>query len=221
MSETNADWLNERGRVTKRGEVPLLDPAQEYVLSLEEMDMKRDVKKVFKGKEKTIDEFRTVWKVEGKDVKVWQSFNRSWNKKSTLVAFVERLYGIVLKEEEEHSLGEFFTPKMRIRCHLELQEGGDAESRFYNIALNTLRKYNADPQAAPTPAPASAAPATPPKPAPATDPEVERIYEFLKVGRFVKREEAQDTVMKVLGIDDGSRFAAAWGKYQKAPIIVA
>jgi hypothetical protein len=93
MSIMTDDWLNERGRVTKRGEVPLLDPAQEYILSLEEMDMKRGVKKVFKGKEKTIDEFRTVWKVEGKDVKVWQSFNRSWNKKSTLVLFIEACMG--------------------------------------------------------------------------------------------------------------------------------
>lgn len=204
MSETNADWLNERGRVTKRGEVPLLDPAQEYVLSLEEMDMKRDVKKVFKGKEKTIDEFRTVWKVEGKDVKVWQSFNRSWNKKSTLVAFVERLYGIVLKEEEEHSLGEFFTLKMRIRCHLELQEGGDAESRFYNIALNTLRKYNADPQPAPTPTtPASTGPQ------PIT---VDGIVDFIKTGNFVSRDAAQSCAMQFLGVTDPAIFAAAWAK---------
>lgn len=204
MSTMTEDWLNERGRVTKRGEVPLLDPAQEYVLSLEEMDMKRDVKKVFKGKEKTIDEFRTVWKVEGKDVKVWQSFNRSWNKKSTLVAFVERLYGIVLKEEEEHSLGEFFTPKMRIRCHLELQEGGDAESRFYNIALNTLRKYNADPQAAPTPAPAAAT-----GPQPTT---IDSLVEFIKTGNFADRNVAQSCAMQFLGVTDPAVFAAAWAK---------
>lgn len=198
MSET--DWLNEKGRVTRRGEVPLLDPAQEYVLSLEEMDMKRDVKKVFKGKEKTIDEFRTVWKVEGKDVKVWQSFNRSWNKKSTLVAFVERLYGIVLKEEEEHSLGEFFAMKMRIRCHLELQEGGDAESRFYNIALNTLRKYNSEPQPA---APQASGPA------PIT---LEGVVDFIKTGNFASKDVAQSCAMQFLGVTDPAMFAAAWAK---------
>lgn len=199
---TETDWLNEKGRVTKRGEVPLLDPAQEYVLSLEEMDLARDVKKIFKGKEKIIDEFKTVWKVEGKDVKVWQSFNKSWNKKSTLVAFVERLYGIVLKEDEERSLGEFFTMKMRIRCHLELQEGGDAESRFYNIALNTLRKYNADPQPAPsTPAATGPQPTT-----------VDGLVEFIKTGNFLSRDAAQSCAMQFLGVTDPAMFAAAWAK---------
>lgn len=199
MSET--DWLNEKGRVTKRGEVPLLDPAQEYVLSLEEMDLARDVKKVFKGKEKVIDEFKTVWKVEGKDVKVWQSFNKSWNKKSTLVAFVERLYGIVLKEEEEHSLGEFFSMKMRIRCHLELQEGGDAESRFYNIALNTLRRYNSDPHPTPAPAPTGSQATT-----------VEGLVEFIKTGNFLSRDAAESCAMQFLGVTDPAMFAAAWAK---------
>ena len=198
MSES--DWLNEKGRVTKRGEVPLLDPAQEYILSLEEMDLTRDVKKVFKGKEKIIDEFKTVWKVEGKDVKVWQSFNKSWNKKSTLVAFIERLYGIVLKEEEEHSLGEFFTMKMRIRCHLELQEGGDAESRFYNIALNTLRKYNSEPQPA---APSASGPH------PIT---LEGVVDFIKTGNFASKDAAQSCAMQFLGVTDPAMFAAAWAK---------
>lgn len=198
MSES--DWLNEKGRVTKRGEVPLLDPAQEYILSLEEMDLTRDVKKVFKGKEKIIDEFKTVWKVEGKDVKVWQSFNKSWNKKSTLVAFIERLYGIVLKEEEEHSLGEFFTMKMRIRCHLELQEGGDAESRFYNIALNTLRKYNSEPQPA---APSASGPL------PIT---LEGVVDFIKTGNFASKDAAQSCAMQFLGVTDPAMFAAAWAK---------
>jgi len=191
------DWLNEKGKVTKSGEVPLLDPAQEYVLSLEEMSLARGVKKAFKGKEKVIDEFKTIWKVEGKEVKVWQSFNKSWNKKSTLVGFIERLYGIVLKEEEEYSLGEFFSEKMRIRCHLELQEGGDAESRFYNISLNTLRRYNSDPAPAPTGPPATT---------------IDGLVEFIKTGNFASKDAAESCAKQFLGVTDPAMFAAAWSR---------
>lgn len=206
---TTDDFLNERGKVTKQGEVPLLDPAVEYILQLEEMTLEKNKVKEFKGKSKTIDEFRTVWKVEGQNVKVWQSFNRSWNKKSTLVAFVERLYSTVLQEDEEHTLGEFFVKGMRIRCHLELQKGADAEARFYNIALNTLRKYNAEPATLAT----SAAPATAATPTQESNPEVGRILEILQKGKFEDKDQALSIMKEYMEVKDVTAFAVAWHRW--------
>lgn len=214
------DWMNEPGKVTKTAEIPLLDPAVEYILQLDEITKVDGVTKQFMGKSKTITEIRTVWKVEGQNVKVWQNFNFSWNKKSNLVTFIERLYETVLREDGVYTVGEFFKRDMRIRCHLELQDGSNAESRFYNINQNTLRRYNAG-TPAPTPAPTQA-------PAPAQDykldpqlnapanPDVDRVASFLQAGNFSDRSQAEKCCMEFMGISDPAIFAAAWNKAKGA-----
>ena len=215
------DWYTKPGKVEKGPEFPVLDPAKFYTLKMVDITHQANVTRTFKGESRTADEITTVWEVEGTTAKVWQRFTYSWNVKANMVRFINGM-GYYLPEGSVGTLAAYFTlePPARIRCRLVPREKDGQPTGYYSIDLNTLQPAEQPVNKEP-PAPAAAAPAIPPKPAPATDPEVERIYEFLKVGRFVKREEAQDTVMKVLGIDDGSRFAAAWGKYQKAPIIVA
>lgn len=206
------DWMNEPGKVTKTAEVPLLDPAIEYVLQLEEITKQDGVNKQFMGKSKVITEIRTVWRVEGQNVKVWQNFNYSWNKKSNLVTFIERLYETVLKDEGIYTIGEFFKRDMRIRCHLELQDGSNTESRFYNINQNTLRRYNA-PAPAPTSTPAPTQDyALDPQLTPKKAPDVESVASFLAAGGFSNREQAETCCKEFMGVKDPAVFAAAWNK---------
>jgi hypothetical protein len=149
-------WAGKSGKVSAGMEIPVLenyDPAHEYVLEFMDGEFRPQVTKVFQGVSKVIDEFRTVWQVEGTNVKVWNSFTYSWNMKSNLVVFIQRL-GFFVKEGDEHRLGDFFVPHMRIRCRLKAQVNKEGEAQFYNIDINSLRSYNsAPPAAAPAPQP--------------------------------------------------------------------
>lgn len=142
------------GKVSAGMEIQNYNPAQEYVLEFIEGEFRPQVTKMFQGVSKVIDEFRTVWQVEGTNVKVWNNFTYSWNMKSNLVVFIQRL-GFFVKEGDEHRLGDFFVPHMRIRCRLKAQVNKEGEAQFYNIDINSLRSYNSAPPTAVPPAQAA------------------------------------------------------------------
>ncbi len=219
------DWYTRPGKVEKGLEFPVLDPAKLYTLKMANITFQPNVTRTFKGDQRTADEITTIWEVEGTQAKVWQRFTYSWNVKANMVRFINGM-GYYLPEGAVGTLAAYFTldPPARIRCRLVPREKDGQPTGYYSIDMNTLQPI--EPGVA-SPSPTATGPGPQPVPASAptphaqSDPEVERIFEFLKVGKFVKREEAQDTVVKVLGVSDGSRFAAAWGKYQNFPIILA
>lgn len=223
------DWYTKPGKVEKGPEFPVLDPAVFYTLKMVDITFQPNVTRTFKGDQRTADEITTIWEVEGTPAKVWQRFTYSWNVKANMVRFINGM-GYYLPEGAVGTLAAYFTltPPARIRCRLVPREKDGQPTGYYSIDMNTLQpaeppvtasKELPAPAAAPGPGP-QPVPASAPTPPAQPDAEVERIFEFLKVGKFVRRDEAEDTVVKVLGVSDGTRFAAAWGKYQKAPIIV-
>lgn len=203
MSDNNIDdWTKASGTVTKTDEFPKLDPNKEYVLQLVEARLVRDVTREFKGKERVRDEFRTVWKVEDLPVKVWQNFTYSWNLKSNLVLFIERLE-YVLREGETHQLTDFFTMNMRIRCRLDPQDAKDGESSFYNINFNTVRRYAQGPQPAQQDGPVAGGAGI----------DDQAIKEFIQ--NFANRDQAWDLLQRFKPeVADETSFLRLWDEVQ-------
>ena len=228
------DWYTKPGKVEKGPEFPVLDPAMFYTLKMVDITFQPNVTRTFKGDQRTADEITTIWEVEGTQAKVWQRFTYSWNVKANMVRFINGM-GYYLPEGAVGTLAAYFTlmPPARIRCRLIPREKDGQPTGYYSIDMNTLQPaeppVNPGP-AAPAPQAAPAAPA--PKPEPATTPEQEaeiaRIYEYLRDGRFSKKEEALNIATKFMGVKDGTLFAVAWARYMQteqgrpgSPVIVA
>jgi hypothetical protein len=212
------DWYTKPGKVEKGPEFPVLDQAKMYTLRLIDIPFQPNVTRVFKGDQRTADEITTIWEVEGTTAKVWQRFTYSWNVKANMVIFINRM-GHYLPEGQTGTLAAYFTmePPARVRCRLIPREKDGVPTGYYSIDMNPVQGAEQPVAAPPGPAPAPV-----PAQAPAqANPEVDRIFDFLKEGRFAKKDEAQSIAMKFLGLTDGTVFAAAWAKYQKqAPLIV-
>lgn len=220
------DWYTKPGKVEKGPEFPVLDPAKFYTLKMIDISFQANVSRTFKGESRTADEITTVWEVEGTAAKVWQRFTYSWNVKANMVRFINGM-GYYLPEGSVGTLAAYFTvsPPARIRCRLVPREKDGQPTGYYSIDLNTLQPAEPPvhtentavppaPQAAPaTPAPT---PAPAPGPTPEQDAEMTRIYDFLREGRFSKKEEALGIATKFLGMTDGTLFAVAWAKYTQS-----
>jgi len=204
---TNCDWYTKPGKVEKGPEFPVLDPAKRYTLTLADISFKAAVTRTFKGESRTVDEVTTVWQVEGTQAKVWQRFTYSWNVKANMVIFIKQM-GYYLEVGTNHALAAFFSldPPTQITCRLVPREKDGQPTGYYSIDITTVRLIGD--------VPADVAPQNQVQdPVEESNPELERIYEFLQKGQFKNKEEALRIGIEYAGIKDSTLFAVAWTRY--------